>query len=217
MKLVNLTCPNCTARMRPVSQKVPYVKCEYCDSLFKLEGEQLLSTEPDMDTTVYEKKTERKPYVQEKDPVIKSAPEIVIANHRDETSGQRKRMIWSAVIGFLALGLYEESMADIFLLVLVAACVVFFSALKKIREDEYLDRRRRYMQSGLSVSSKEKGIAFICCLFGGWLGAHCFYTGKVGKGLLYFLTFGLFGIGWMIDLIRILFGFYRDRRGNILL
>ncbi len=75
MRLVNLTCPNCTARMRPVSQKVPYVKCEYCDSLFKLEGEQLLSTEVDLNTTEYEKKTERNPYVQEKVPVIKKTPE----------------------------------------------------------------------------------------------------------------------------------------------
>lgn len=50
---------------------------------------------------------------------------------------------------------------------------------------------------------KEKWVAFFLCLFAGYLGVHRFYEGKIGSGVLYMLTGGLFGIGWLIDLIRI--------------
>lgn len=43
------------------------------------------------------------------------------------------------------------------------------------------------------------------CLFFGFLGAHKFYEGKTGMGILYLLTVGLFGIGWLIDCIALLF------------
>ena len=40
------------------------------------------------------------------------------------------------------------------------------------------------------------------CLFFGWAGAHKFYVGKTGMGILYLFTLGLFGIGWIIDTIK---------------
>ena len=51
---------------------------------------------------------------------------------------------------------------------------------------------------------KDKWIAFILCLFLGYLGAHKFYEGKTVMGIVYIFTFGLFGIGWLIDIITIL-------------
>lgn len=50
-----------------------------------------------------------------------------------------------------------------------------------------------------------KWVAFFLCLFLGFLGAHKFYEGRTGMGILYLLTMGLFGIGWLIDTIVILF------------
>ena len=50
-----------------------------------------------------------------------------------------------------------------------------------------------------------KWTAFFLCLFLGCIGAHKFYEGKTGMGILYLFTFGLFGIGWFIDLIALLF------------
>ena len=50
----------------------------------------------------------------------------------------------------------------------------------------------------------DKWVAFILCLFLGLFGAHKFYEGKAGMGILYLLTGGLFGVGWFIDLIAIL-------------
>jgi hypothetical protein len=43
--------------------------------------------------------------------------------------------------------------------------------------------------------------AFILCLFFGGLGIHKFYEKKIVLGILYLFTFGLFGIGWLVDTI----------------
>lgn len=49
-----------------------------------------------------------------------------------------------------------------------------------------------------------KWIAFLLCFFLGFLGAHKFYEGKIGMGILYFFTLGIFGVGWIVDTIAIL-------------
>lgn len=51
---------------------------------------------------------------------------------------------------------------------------------------------------------KNKWIALLLCFFLGMFGGHKFYEGKIGMGILYFLTVGLFGIGWIIDIILLL-------------
>ena len=43
------------------------------------------------------------------------------------------------------------------------------------------------------------------CLFLGIFGGHKFYEGKIGAGILYLLTAGLFGVGVLVDLIILLF------------
>lgn len=52
---------------------------------------------------------------------------------------------------------------------------------------------------------KNKWAAFFLCLFLGEFGAHKFYEGKTGMGILYLFTLGLFGIGWIVDTISYLF------------
>lgn len=51
---------------------------------------------------------------------------------------------------------------------------------------------------------RNKWTAFWLCLLLGPVGAHKFYEGKAGMGILYILTGGLFLIGWIVDLITIL-------------
>lgn len=54
------------------------------------------------------------------------------------------------------------------------------------------------------VKLRNKWVAFFLCFCFGVLGVHKFYEGKVGMGILYLLTGGLFGIGWLVDLIVLL-------------
>lgn len=46
---------------------------------------------------------------------------------------------------------------------------------------------------------KSNGIAYLLWFFLGIFSAHRFYLGKTGSGIIYLLTFQLFGIGWLID------------------
>lgn len=56
----------------------------------------------------------------------------------------------------------------------------------------------------VALRPKNKWVAFLLCLFLGMLGAHKFYEGKIGMGIVYLFTGGLFGIGWLIDCIALL-------------
>lgn len=44
---------------------------------------------------------------------------------------------------------------------------------------------------------------FWCCLFGGSFGIHKFVNGEFLMGIVYLFTNGLWGFGWIFDLIRI--------------
>lgn len=50
----------------------------------------------------------------------------------------------------------------------------------------------------------DKWTSLVLCLFLGFFGAHKFYEGKTGIGILYLFTFGICGIGWFIDILSIL-------------
>lgn len=46
-----------------------------------------------------------------------------------------------------------------------------------------------------------KKTELILCIFGGCIGLHKFYERKIGMGILYFCTMGLFFVGWIYDII----------------
>ena len=62
-------------------------------------------------------------------------------------------------------------------------------------------------------SPKSKVVALLLLIFLGGIGIHRFYVGKIGTGLLWMFTFGLFGLGWFIDLILIIAGGFTDSNG----
>ncbi len=62
-------------------------------------------------------------------------------------------------------------------------------------------------------SDKSRGVSLALAAVLGWAGAHRFYVGKVGTGLLMFLTMGGLGVWWTYDLILVAAGAFRDFRG----
>jgi len=60
-------------------------------------------------------------------------------------------------------------------------------------------------------------VALLLCLFLGMVGAHRFYTGKVGTAILQIVTLGgFFGIWVLVALIMIAMGKFTDKQGQAL-
>ncbi|HJM56382.1 MAG TPA: TM2 domain-containing protein [Planctomycetota bacterium] len=64
-------------------------------------------------------------------------------------------------------------------------------------------------------SDKSRIVALLLCFFVGYLGVHRFYVGKVGTGVLMIFTLGGLGIWYLIDLIMITVGSFRDANGRV--
>lgn len=67
----------------------------------------------------------------------------------------------------------------------------------------FTSERRHRDRSDERTAPKDVAIAYILWFFLGVLGVHHFYLGKVGRGVLWLLTAGLFGIGLIVDLFTL--------------
>ncbi|HMJ92127.1 MAG TPA: TM2 domain-containing protein [Candidatus Acidoferrum sp.] len=67
-----------------------------------------------------------------------------------------------------------------------------------------------------TASRRDWLVTLLLAIFVGKFGVDRFYTGHVGLGLLKLFTCGGFGIWWMIDIILIAVGSYRDSDGYLL-
>lgn len=64
------------------------------------------------------------------------------------------------------------------------------------------------------AAKKDWLATLLLCIFFGGLGVHRYYVGKIGTGILWTLTGGCFGIGYIVDLIKIIVGKFKDKSGN---
>lgn len=70
--------------------------------------------------------------------------------------------------------------------------------------------------SGLpEISPYSRGVALALSITLGMFGAHRFYTGKTGTGLLMLVTLGGMGFWYLYDLILIGSGEFRDSEGRV--
>lgn len=95
----------------------------------------------------------------------------------------------------------------------------FYNMLEEEKQNEEItddELERMTTQWRMQPSEKKKKIALLLCVFGGYFGLHYFYVGKIGMGILYLCTVGLFGIGWIVDIIKVAAGKFKDRYGHYL-
>lgn len=62
----------------------------------------------------------------------------------------------------------------------------------------------------------DKTAAILITFFLGELGVHRFMAGKVGTGVIWLLTCGCFGIGWLYDVIMVATGKFTKKRWHTL-
>jgi len=64
------------------------------------------------------------------------------------------------------------------------------------------------------MSEKSRLVSLLFCWFLGLFGAHRFYVGKTGTGIVWLLTLGCLGVGLVVDLIMILLGKFYDSQNK---
>ena len=57
-------------------------------------------------------------------------------------------------------------------------------------------------------------MALVLCVLLGYFGVHRFYVGKIVTGVIWLLTGGLFGIGYIVDIVMIAMGNFTDIDGH---
>ncbi len=70
------------------------------------------------------------------------------------------------------------------------------------------------MESSENASDKSRAIALVLGGVLGPFGAHRYYVGKIGTGMLQTVTLGGLGLWWLYDMVLITFGSFRDRDGR---
>ena len=93
------------------------------------------------------------------------------------------------------------------------ASVEFAQGYADRMAEEYARQEQWGFDPGYTVSAKSKLVTLLLSIFLGPFGAHCFYAGRAGRGVLFFFTVGLFGFGWIYDTVRIALGKFTDGYG----
>ncbi len=200
--MISLRCQNCGAELQ-VEPDRSEVYCSYCGSKLLLDDKRIQITRRIVDEA---KLKEAEIRLKE----LEYEHEREMREHASR-EGQKKAYIISA--GLFALALVFtfaiEDMRPFSIFLLIFGCIAF--ANMRSSDRKYVMKDIRY-----GVSGKSRLAALLLCFFLGVWGIHYFYVGKTGMGILYIFTFGLFGIGILVDLIRIACGTFRDTYGLLL-
>ena len=199
MKLITLRCTNCGADLQIDSERKE-AYCTFCGTKLFVDDESIRITNRIVDEARLkeaEVRLKRLEYEHER--------ELRQENRLQE----HRRVFLIAVIVYACALLFTYLIPELneaFPFVLIIGGIALLSTRNPRRTDVYV--RRVYV-----TSPKSRLTAAFLCFFLGMFGAHYFYVGRVGMGFLYIFTLGLFGIGWLADLIRILSGRFTDREG----
>lgn len=203
MQLINMRCTSCGAELE-VDPEKKQLFCSYCGSKLLLKDENIHITNRFVDEA----------RLKEAEVRLKELEYAHEREIREETLRQEQKKTYRisliAILCILAVVWIIPGIRKFFPLALVFGLI----ALSFLRTS---DRRSMTQRRSYNYSPKSRLTALLLCVFLGELGIHYFYVGRVFMGLLYMFTLGFFGIGWIIDVIRIACGTFRDSHGLYLM
>ena len=202
MRLIKMTCPNCGAELELDAERTQAF-CTYCGNKLYIEDDSIKIT-----NRIIDEARLKEAEVRLRELEYQHEREI-----REETiRKEQKRSFRISVVVFLIallITLSVDRLRPFSVVVIIAGCVLLSSRKTDEKKSAFLGNQYLY-------SSKSRTAALLLCFFFGVFGIHRFYVGKAGTGILYLLTAGGFGIGWLIDMITIVCGVFRDSQGNYL-
>tara|TARA_Y100000992_G_scaffold281913_1_gene230021 strand:+ start:86 stop:406 length:321 start_codon:yes stop_codon:yes gene_type:complete len=83
-----------------------------------------------------------------------------------------------------------------------------------ISQEEFDSQKEKLLNSSSPVSDSQWVVTLLLAFLLGVIGAHRFYVGKTGTGILMLLTLGGLGIWILIDLILIVTGQFTNKDGE---
>lgn len=201
MKLLSMICPHCGARLS-IDMDRRQAFCQYCGNTLMIDDENTIN----INSRIIDEARLKEAEVRLKELEYQHEREIRLETIRKE----QKRSFGISVVVFLVvllIVLSVERLRPFSLIVVIAGCVLLSSRKTEEKKSALIGRQYLY-------SVKSRTAALLLCFFFGVFGVHRFYVGKVGTGVLYLFTVGGFGIGWLIDMITIACGIFRDSQGN---
>jgi DNA-directed RNA polymerase subunit RPC12/RpoP len=201
MKLISMVCPHCGAQLS-IDLDRRQAFCQYCGNTLLVDDENTIN----INSRIVDEARLKEAEVRLKELEYQHEREL-----RQETIRKEQKMsfrISTAVfLIVLAIALSINSVRPFSLIVIIAGRVLLSS--RKTDEKRSASFGEQYL-----YSPKSRSAALLLCFFFGVFGVHRFYVGKAGTGILYLFTAGGFGIGWLIDMITIACGVFRDSQGN---
>ena len=209
MKLISMRCEYCGADLK-LDPDCKTAACPYCGAKVLIDngpvtrgsGGEAASEE----TQTHAKDVEvrlKEAELRLKELEYRHEREMLDLEQRTREKKNWKRLVLAYFLALIIFGFLDREM-NVFVYILIFGGI----ALAVLRP-----RGRDLPGAGENESGKNKWVAFILCFFLGTFGGHYFYVGRPGMGILYLFTFGIGGIGWLIDLLRIACGTFRDRDG----
>lgn len=208
MKVRKAVCPGCHAPIK--FPKNRFGTCEYCGIHFFLDGDEFVEQGADLSRYPVTENS----YGETKAQEFTEGSEQYAASYQ---KWKKTMLFWLIALGasyFLSANAAGGLFGSLFGAILVFGGIAMIVTKPK----KSLDGSYKGYQSDdyEEVSPKSRLAALLLCLFFGVFGIHSFYVGRIGRGLLFLFTFGLFGIGVIIDLIMIIAGTFKDSEERLL-
>ncbi len=206
--IIDLKCPSCGAELHFNEQQDQYF-CKYCGTKIFIDNPNERRTRliNEAQVRAVELEKEKFRYFTEENQA-----------HEEKLAQWKKYLLYwvgaMAASFFFGFVIPDSRVSDLFAGVFVF--LLFFGALTVAIIYPRKSRMLRSMEEAEpeNMSSFSWVAAVILCVMFGIFGVHYFYVRRYRMGLLYLFTAGLFGIGYVFDIIRIIAGRFPDCYGK---